>query len=121
MTVETCFRIIFGLLAIGFAILAVHNLVTGRTPAAGRNVTRIAEPRLYWGAIGQHVMAVALGAGAVLPIAGTPTRPHSLGLRRAAVQSARFRPEPGRRPATRGRLAFLSLFLLATIAVILFA
>lgn len=74
MTVETCFRIIFGLLAIGFAILAVHNLVTGRTPAAGRNVTRTAEPRLYWGAIGQHViMAVALGAGAVLPIAGTPT------------------------------------------------
>jgi hypothetical protein len=53
MSVETWFRIIFAIIALGMAIYLAVALVTGHVRVGGRSVDRPAAPRLYWGAIGK--------------------------------------------------------------------
>jgi len=53
MSVETWFRIIFAIIALGMAIYLAVALVTGHVRVGGRSVDRPGAPRLYWGAIGK--------------------------------------------------------------------
>ena len=65
MSVETWFRIIFVLIAIGMAIYLVANLVTGRSRVGRRWVERRASPRVYWGSVGKT--AIFMTALAITP------------------------------------------------------
>jgi hypothetical protein len=65
MSVQTWFRLIFVLIAIGMAIYLVANLVTGRTRVGRRWVDRRATPHLYWGSIGKT--AIFMTALAITP------------------------------------------------------
>jgi len=53
MSVETWFRIIFAIIAIGMAGYLVANLVTGRSRVGRRTVDRRTAPRVYWGSVGK--------------------------------------------------------------------
>jgi hypothetical protein len=53
MSVETWFRIIFAIIAIGMACFLVANLVTGRCRVGRNIVDRSTAPRVYWGSVGK--------------------------------------------------------------------
>ena len=68
MTVETYFRIIFVLVAIGFAVFIVRDLVRGRSRYGGRTADRHSQPRSYWGSVGMRIiLLLGLAVGAALP------------------------------------------------------
>lgn len=66
MSVETCLRIIFVLIAIGMAIFLIAGLVTGRTRVGRRIVERPTAPRVYWGSVGK--VALLMTSLAVTPL-----------------------------------------------------
>lgn len=66
MSVETWFRIIFVIIAIGMAGFLVAALVTGRTRVGRRTVERSAAPRLYWGSVGKTALMITGLAIAVI-------------------------------------------------------
>lgn len=66
MSVETWFRLIFAVIAIGMAIYLAVNLATGRARVGGRQVERRAAPRLYWGSLGKTAITIAGLAIAVI-------------------------------------------------------
>ena len=59
MTLETWFRILFAIIAIGMAIYLAVSLVTGRTRVGGRTADRRTAPRLYWGSVGKTALLMA--------------------------------------------------------------
>ncbi len=122
MTVETYFRFLFTMLAIGLTILVIHNLVTGRTRFLAQSVARSRDPRLYWGTVGQQaILAAALGIGAALPIAHSAAPSFMLGLFGGQLFNLLVsgrNPRGG--PATLGWLIFLPLVVLGGVALLLF-
>jgi len=68
MSVETYFRILCVIFAIGMACFLVAGLVTGRTRVGRRMVERRAEPRIFWGSVGKAaILIAALAATPFLP------------------------------------------------------
>jgi hypothetical protein len=68
MSVETWFRIIFVVIAIGMAGYLAIVLVTGRSRVGRRQVDRRAEPRIYWGSVGKTaILVTGLAIGVVQP------------------------------------------------------
>jgi len=59
MSVETWFRIIFAIIALGMAVYLVASLITGRGRVGGRSVDRRDEPRTYWGSLGKIAILMA--------------------------------------------------------------
>lgn len=56
MSVETWFRTLFAVIAIGMAIYLIACLVLGRARVGRRIVDRDTAPRLYWGSIGKTAL-----------------------------------------------------------------
>ncbi len=66
MTSDGFFRILFGLIGLILAIIAIRNLVTGRTWLDGRSVERAEDPRTYWAAVGGKVVFALASLLAIL-------------------------------------------------------
>jgi hypothetical protein len=56
MTLETWFRILFAIIAIGMALYLAVSLVTGRTRVGRRTVDRRIAPRPFWGSVGKTAL-----------------------------------------------------------------
>jgi hypothetical protein len=68
MSVETWFRILFAIIALGMAVYLVASLVTGRSRVGGRSVDRRAAPRIYWGSLGKiAILMTGLAVTLLLP------------------------------------------------------
>jgi hypothetical protein len=68
MSIETWFRIIFAVIAIGTAIYLVAALVGGRSRVGGRTVDRRTAPRTYWGSVGKTaILLTGLAVGVIQP------------------------------------------------------
>ena len=68
MSVETWFRVIFAIIAVGMAVYLVASLITGRGRVGGRSVDRHDEPRTYWGSLGKiAILMTGLAVTLLLP------------------------------------------------------
>lgn len=66
MSVETWFRILIAIVAVGMAIYLAVALVTGHVRVGGQTVERRTASRLYWGAIGKTAITMSCLAIAVI-------------------------------------------------------
>ena len=68
MSVETWFRIIFAIIAVGMAVYLLASLITGRGRVGGSSVYRREEPRTYWGSLGKiAILMTGLAVTLLLP------------------------------------------------------
>ena len=68
MSVETWFRIIFAIIALGMAVYLLASLITGRGRVGGSSVDRREEPRTYWGSLGKiAILMTGLAVTLLLP------------------------------------------------------